>query len=87
MRVPLSLPDLGVGDESVCVSGWLVDRGDIVLEGDRVTEVLISGVTFDIDATQSGQLVEIAKPVDAIVSCRDILAWIDTAADDSADAR
>lgn len=86
MRVSLTLPDLGVGDESVRLSGWLVDRGDLIIEGDRVAEVLISGVTCDIEATQSGQLVEIAKPIDAVMSCGDILAWIDTADDELADA-
>ena len=78
MRVSLTLPDLGTGDEAVRVSGWLIDRGDRVIEGDRVAEVLISGVTFDIEATQSGQLLEISKSVDATVSCGDVLGWLNT---------
>ena len=82
MRVSLTLPDLGVGDESVRVSGWLVDRGDLVIEGDRVAEVLISGVTFDVEATQSGQLIEISKSVDATVSCGEVLCWLNSTDDD-----
>lgn len=78
MRVSLTLPDLGVGDESVRVSGWLVDRGDLVIEGDRVAEVLISGVTFDVEATQSGQLIEISKSVDAAVTHGDVLGWLNS---------
>ena len=81
MRISLSLPDLGVADESVRVSGWLVDRGDLVLEGDRVAEVLIAGVTFDVEATHSGQLIEITKSVDATVSRGDVLGWLNTADD------
>lgn len=82
MRVSLNLPDLGVGHESVRVSGWLVDRGDFVIEGDRVAEVLISGVTFDIESTQSGQLIEISKFVDATVSHGEVLGWLNSTDDD-----
>lgn len=82
MRVSLSLPDLGVGDEPVRVSGWLIDRGDLVIEGDRVAEVLISGVTFDIEATHAGQLIEITKSVDATISHGDVLCWLNSADDE-----
>lgn len=82
MRVPLSLPDLGVGDESVRVSGWLVDRGDLVIEGDCVVEVLISGVTFDVEAAQSGRLIAISKSVDATVSCGEVLGWLNSSDDE-----
>jgi pyruvate/2-oxoglutarate dehydrogenase complex dihydrolipoamide acyltransferase (E2) component len=79
LRVSLLLPDLGVGDESVRVSGWLADRGDSIIEGDRVAEVMISGVTFDVEATQSGQLIEITKSVDTTVALGEPLGWLDTA--------
>lgn len=82
MRVSLTLPDLGAGDEAMRVSGWLVDRGDVILAGDRVVEVLIAGVTCDIEATHSGCLVEIAKPVDAQVTRGEVLGWLDSTADD-----
>jgi pyruvate/2-oxoglutarate dehydrogenase complex dihydrolipoamide acyltransferase (E2) component len=78
MRLSLSLPELGTGDETVSVSGWLVDRGDLILEGDRIVEVLVSGVTFDVEATHSGRLVEISKPVDATLTHGEILGWIDS---------
>lgn len=81
MRVSLSFPDVGAGDEPVRVSGWLADRGDLILEGDRVAEVLIAGVTFDVEATHSGQLIEITKSVDATISCGDILGWLNSSDD------
>ncbi len=82
MRVSLTLPDLGIGDESVRVSGWLVDRGDLVIEGDRVAEVLISGVAFEVEAAQSGQLIEITKSVDSSVSSGDVLGWLNSSDDE-----
>ncbi len=79
MRIPLTLPDLGVHGEAVRVSGWLVDRGEFVITGDRVVEVLLAGVTFDVEAARSGTLIEIAKPVDAVVACGETLCWLDSA--------
>ena len=78
MRIPLRLPDLGVHDEAVRVSGWLVDRGEFVIAGDRVAEVLLPGVTFEVEAAQSGTLVEIVKPVDAVVARGETLCWLDS---------
>lgn len=48
MKTPLTLPDLGAGDEELRVSCWLVDLGDAVDEGDRVIEILLDGITFDV---------------------------------------
>ena len=76
MRIPLFLPDLDAGTEPMTVSSWLIDRGDRVLTGDRCVEVLISGVTFDVEAIQPGQLIEIFKPVDASVYPGDVLGWL-----------
>ena len=83
MRIPLRLPELGVHDETVRVSGWLVDRGEFVIAGDRVAEVLLLGVTFEVEAAQSGTLVEIAKPVDAVVARGETLCWLDSTDDES----
>ena len=75
-RIPITVPDLGTDTESIRISAWLVDVGQTVIAGDRVVEVLIPGITFDIEAAQTGELVEIAKPVDAVVIPGDILGWI-----------
>ena len=56
MQTPLTLPDLGAGDEELRVSCWLVDLGDDVDEGDRVIEILMDGITFDVLAERSGTL-------------------------------
>ncbi len=77
-RFPITVPDLGSGSEAVRVSAWLVDVGQTVIAGDRVVEVLVPGITFDIEAAQSGELVEVTRPVDAIVTRGDVLGWIAT---------
>ena len=75
-RFPITVPDLGSGSDSVRVSAWLVDVGQTVIVGDRVVEVLVPGITFDIEAAQSGALVEVTRPVDAIVAQGDVLGWV-----------
>jgi pyruvate/2-oxoglutarate dehydrogenase complex dihydrolipoamide acyltransferase (E2) component len=76
-RVPITVPDLGAGDEKIRISAWLVDVGQTVVAGDNVVEVLIPGITFDIQAGQTGELVEISKVVDEFVIPNDIVGWID----------
>jgi len=81
MRVPLTLPDLGAGNEDLRVSCWLVDLGDAVDEGDRVVEILMDGITFDVLAERSGTLTRIERPLDAVVRTGDVLGWLENRED------
>ena len=77
MATPIVLPDLGSGDEPVRVSCWLVDLGDVVDAGDRVVEVLMRGITFDVAAPASGVISRMEKQPDASLVPGDVLGWID----------
>ena len=85
MLIPIELPNLGTGDETVCVSCWLVDPGEMVIAGDRVVEVLIKGITFDVAAPVSGILSRIEKSLDTRIVPGDILGWIEPGNDDEPD--
>ena len=78
MPVPILLPDLGAADEQVRVSAWLADPGESVQAGERIVEVLISGVTFDVSAPATGRLASVEAPLSAVVSPGDVLGWIET---------
>jgi pyruvate/2-oxoglutarate dehydrogenase complex dihydrolipoamide acyltransferase (E2) component len=78
MRTPLTLPDLGAGDEELRVSCWLVDLGDVVGAGDRIVEILLDGITFDVTAETSGTVTRIERPLDAVIRAGDVLGWIET---------
>lgn len=52
----VQMPDLGMGDEPITVSVWLVDVGQRVIEGDRLVEVLAGNATVDLPAPVSGVL-------------------------------
>lgn len=60
------LPDLGT--DRVVFSLWYVRSGERVFEGDRVAEVLVPGLTFDVSAPATGVLVErAALPNDVLM--------------------
>jgi 2-oxoglutarate dehydrogenase E2 component (dihydrolipoamide succinyltransferase) len=77
MRSPVRLPDLGAGDEELRVSCWLVDLGDAVDAGDRIVEILLDGVTFDVTAEQSGIVTRIERALDSVVRRGDVLGWLE----------
>ena len=76
MAVPVRLPELGAG-EPVRISCWLVDTGDAVEAGDRLVELLVTGMTFDVPAPAGGVLQRIEKGFDTVVQTGDILGWIE----------
>ncbi len=73
--VPIALPDLGAEDAMV-VTNWYAQPGESVDAGERVVEVLLPGVTFDVAAPVSGILTAIERGADARVRPGDVLGWI-----------
>jgi pyruvate/2-oxoglutarate dehydrogenase complex dihydrolipoamide acyltransferase (E2) component len=57
-RYEILLPDLGIDDQPIVLSLWLVEEGCPVAAGDRVVEVLAGGVTVDLSSPADGILVE-----------------------------
>ncbi len=70
----LVVPDLGRPACAVAVSSWLVAEGDVVVEGDRVVELVAGGVTLDLESPVSGRLVRQCVDEDTEVSPGDALA-------------
>lgn len=77
-RQALTLPDLGIDDQPITLSSWLVKRGAHVTEGDPVLEVLCGGVTVDLPAGVTGVLVEKTVAEDEILKVGQTLAKIET---------
>ncbi len=75
-RIELRLPDLGLDDDAVTASMWLVEAGHEVTAGDRVLEVLSGSVTVDLPAPASGQLIELTVEVDDRLSVGQLLGVI-----------
>lgn len=56
MLVEFAMPELGLGEEPVMVSLWLVDVGGTFAAGDRLLELSADGVTVDLPAPTAGTL-------------------------------
>ena len=79
--VAIPAPPLGADDETVRVSAWLVEPGDVITTGNRLVELLVSGITFDVSVDVEGVLERIEKPIGTAVVVEDTLGWIRTSAD------
>ena len=77
MLVPLIVPEVGVSAGQLRLSTWLVTLGEEVVIGDRIAEVLVPGMTFDIASPVSGRLVKQEKQPDAILATGERLGWIE----------
>jgi pyruvate/2-oxoglutarate dehydrogenase complex dihydrolipoamide acyltransferase (E2) component len=75
--IPITLPDLGAGMESVRVSTWLVDVGETVDPGERLVDVLIPGVSFSVASPSAGRLIKIERTTDCRVQQGEVLAWLE----------
>jgi pyruvate/2-oxoglutarate dehydrogenase complex dihydrolipoamide acyltransferase (E2) component len=54
----LTLPDLGLGDQPIVLSLWLVKKGSRVAAGDPLVEVLAGPTTVDLPSPADGVLIE-----------------------------
>lgn len=77
MAVPIVLPDLGAKQDPIRVGGWLVEPGQSVAAGDRVVEVGLPGIVFDVAAPVDGTLAGIERRPSSVVRPGDVLGWIE----------
>ena len=76
--IDIVVPELGVPtDEQITVSCWLVGIGDEVIEGDRLVELLINEITFDVSSPCSGRLASVAVEVEDAVCPGTVLGTIE----------
>ena len=84
---PLTLPELGAAGQQIRVSTWLTQIGEEVAAGEPVVEVLLHGITFDVEATHSGRLRRIGLFENDVVEPGETLGWIETAVVDASRIR
>ena len=74
---PIVLPDISAGDQQIRVSTWLTQIGEEVIAGDAVVEVLLRGITFDLEAPTDGRLRRIDRFENDLVETGDVLGWLE----------
>ncbi len=82
MATPILVPLLESNDQKLTVSLWLTRVGEEVARGDRVVELLIPGVTFDVAAPCSGTLAQYECHSGEEVHEGTVLGWINSAESD-----
>ena len=82
MSVPIIIPDLKC-DGTLRVCGWLVEVGEEVQQGDRLVELLTTGITFDVAAPVTGRISAIDKSRNTSVIEGETLGWIAIDIDES----
>lgn len=81
-RHEFCLPDLGVDDQPMRVSLWLVKRGARVTEGQQLLEVLAGSAVVDLSSPVTGTLVETLVAEDSPLRPGQRLAVIEDEADE-----
>ena len=71
------LPDLGLGDQPLRLSLWLVAPGSRVAQRQPILEVLAGAATVDLPAPADGILVEVLVDEDEPISVGQPLAIIE----------
>jgi pyruvate/2-oxoglutarate dehydrogenase complex dihydrolipoamide acyltransferase (E2) component len=73
----LTLPDLGMGDQPIVLSLWLVKRGARVAEGEPLLEVLAGAATVDLPSPAAGVLAEKSAATGDVLAVGQQLALIE----------
>ncbi|WP_417385903.1 biotin/lipoyl-containing protein [Gimesia sp.] len=77
MSTPILVPSVNSSTQPLKVSLWLTHAGEEVTSGDRVVELLIPGVTFDVEAPCAGRIVSCECQAGAEVTTGMVLGWIE----------
>jgi len=78
--VTLAVPDCGVVGMQLRLSLWLVASGATVAAGDRVVELVVGGVTIDLEAPLTGRLSRQFVDEDEVVAAGTVIAEFEAVA-------
>lgn len=74
MKVDIVLPDLGDDAENkVTVSGWMVEIGSDLAQGDDLLEITTDKAAFCVPAPQAGKLTNCKVNEDQVIHVGDII--------------
>ena len=80
MRVEISMPHRGDGDEPLKIVSWLKQVGDQVERGEAIAEIETDKSTIELEAFQTGTLAGIVHGPDALVSPGEIIGYLEVGA-------
>jgi pyruvate/2-oxoglutarate dehydrogenase complex dihydrolipoamide acyltransferase (E2) component len=77
-RDPIEMPKLGYDMESGAIGSWLKQVGDTVQRGEAIAEIETDKTTVEMEATQSGVLVEQTLQAGEEVDVGTVIGYIET---------
>jgi pyruvate dehydrogenase E2 component (dihydrolipoamide acetyltransferase) len=77
MRVEVKMPNLGMDMESGKIAAWLKQVGDPVERGEVIAEIETDKATVDMEALQTGTLVEIVAGVGTQLPVGAVIAYLE----------
>ncbi len=77
MRVEVKMPNLGMDMENGKIAAWLKAVGDPVERGEVIAEIETDKATVEMEALQSGTLVEIVADVGAELPVGAVIAYLE----------
>ena len=78
MRIAIEMPNLGHDIETGKIIKWVKNIGETVERGDVIAEVETEKVTLEVEAFDSGVLVEIVQEEDSEAATGDLIAYLES---------
>ena len=78
MRVPIMMQQLGPDVDSGVIVVWLKEIGEIVAKGDTLVEVETEKAVLEMEALDSGVLIETTSGVGAEVQVGEVIGYLES---------
>tara|TARA_B100000586_G_scaffold154395_1_gene112315 strand:+ start:565 stop:810 length:246 start_codon:yes stop_codon:yes gene_type:complete len=78
MRVPIMMQQLGPDVESGVIVVWLKEIGEIVAKGDPLVEVETEKAVLEMEALDSGVLIETTSGIGAEVQVGEVIGYLES---------
>ena len=78
MRIPIEMQQLAYDMEEATIIDWLKAVGDTVTRGEVIAEVETEKATVEMEALDTGTLVEIVEEAGAEVAVGAVIAYLET---------
>lgn len=78
MRIPIEMQQLAYDMEEATIIDWLKAVGDTVTRGEVIAEVETEKATVEMEALDTGTLVEIIEEAGAEVAVGAVIAYLET---------
>jgi pyruvate/2-oxoglutarate dehydrogenase complex dihydrolipoamide acyltransferase (E2) component len=80
MKTEIRMANLGFDMETGMISNWLKKVGDAVERGEALLEVETDKATLEMEASQSGRIVEILAEEGADVAVGEVIGYLEVTA-------